>query len=68
MIQIRLPASREPQVWTTKNRGRYHQSRWRHPSDMTDKEWRLVEPLMPSAKRGDDKRTVNIRDVINGVT
>ena len=54
-------------MWTTENRGRYDRSRLRYPSDLTDDEWKLVEPLIPPAKRGGDKRTVNIREVVNGM-
>ena len=39
----------------------------RYPSDLSDEEWKLVAPLIPPAKRGGDKRTVNIREVVNGV-
>ena len=33
----------------------------------TDNEWRLVEPLIPPGKRGGDKRTVVMREVVNGL-
>jgi transposase len=33
----------------------------RYPSDMTDAEWALVEPLIAPAKRGGRKRTVCVR-------
>ena len=49
-------------MWTTENRGRYDRDRLRYPSDLTDEEWKLVEPLIPPAKRGGDKRTVDIRE------
>ncbi len=39
----------------------------RYPSDLTDAEWAHVEPLIPPAKRGGGKRTVNMREVVNGV-
>jgi transposase len=39
----------------------------RYPSDLTDAEWDIVSPLIPPAKRGGNKRTVNIREVVNGV-
>ena len=52
-------------MWTTENRGRYDRGELRYPSDLTGEEWRLVEPLIPPAKRGGDKRTVNIREVVN---
>ena len=54
-------------MWTIANRGRYDRSRLRYPSDLTDDEWKLVEPLIPPGKRGGDKRTVNLREVVNGL-
>ena len=42
-------------------------SELRYPSDLTDNEWRLVEPLIPPGKRGGDKRTVVMREVVNGL-
>ena len=37
------------------------------PSDLTDEEWSLVEPQIPPAKRGGNKRHVNLREVVNGL-
>ena len=37
-------------MWTSKNRARYDRSELRYPSDLTDDEWRLVEPLIPPGK------------------
>jgi transposase len=54
-------------MWTSENRGRYDRSKLRYPSDLTDAEWRLVEPLIPPAKRGGGKRTVSMREVVNGL-
>ncbi len=45
-------------MWTAKNRGRYDRSALRYPSDLTDDEWALVEPLIPPAKRGGNRRHV----------
>jgi transposase len=53
--------------WTSKNRGRYDRSRLRYPSDLTDDEWALVEPLIPLAKRGGNRRHVVVREVVNGL-
>jgi hypothetical protein len=47
-------------MWTSENRARYDRSHLRYPSDLTDDEWKLVEPLIPPGKRGGDKRTVII--------
>jgi transposase len=54
-------------MWTTENRGRYDRSRLRYPSDLTDGEWALIAPLIPPAKPGGNKRTVNLREVMNGI-
>lgn len=54
-------------MWTTLNRKRYDRSQLRYPSDLTDDEWGLVGPLIPPAKPGGNKRTVDIREVMNGV-
>jgi transposase len=56
-----------PPMWTSENRGRYDRSRLRYPSDLTDAEWALIEPLIPPAKRGGNKRTVNLREIVNGL-
>ena len=37
------------------------------PNDITDDEWGLVEPLIPPGERGGDKRTVIMREVVNGL-
>ena len=52
---------------TSKNRGRYDRSELRYPSDLTDAEWGLVEPLIPAGKTGGGKRTVIMREVVNGL-
>ena len=53
-------------MWPNENRARYDRSRLRYPSDLTDDEWKLVEPLIPPGRRGGDKRTVILREVVNG--
>ena len=37
-----------------------------YPSDLTDFEWKVVKELIPSPKKGGGKRTVDIRQIING--
>ena len=46
---------------------RYDRGGLRYPSNLTDEEWALIGPLIPPAKRGGNKRTVEVREVINGV-
>jgi transposase len=54
-------------MWTDENRARYDRSKLRYPSDLTDQEWSLIELLIPPAKRGGNRRTVVVRDVVDGV-
>src|SRR4051812_71643 len=54
-------------MWTIENRARYDRSKLRYPSDVTDEEWSHVEPLIRPGKRGGNKRTVNVREVVNGL-
>src|SRR5262245_48815592 len=54
-------------MWTTQNRKRYDRSQLRYPSDLTDDEWGRVAPLIPPAKPGGNKRSVDVREVMNGI-
>src|SRR5947209_12435058 len=54
-------------MWTVENRARYDRSRLRYPSDLTDEEWALANTQIPRAKRGGNKRTVDVREVMNGL-
>src|SRR4030095_9950644 len=67
VIQGWWPDSGRSPMWTRKNRVRYDRSRLRYPSDLTDDEWAHVEPMIPPAKRGGNKRRVDVREVMNGI-
>lgn len=54
-------------MWTVENRARYDRRKLRYPSDLTDEEWALIAPLISPAKPGGNKRTVDVRQVVNGV-
>ena len=54
-------------MWAVENRPRYDRSGLRHPSGLTGAEWALAEPLIPPAKRRGNKRTVDLREVVNGL-
>src|ERR1700712_1207146 len=54
-------------MWTVENRSRYDRDGLRYPSDLTDEEWALVKAEIPRAKRGGNKLTVDVREVINGL-
>jgi putative transposase len=38
-----------------------------YPSDLTDAQWEELSPLIPLAKLGGRPRTVEMREVINGI-
>jgi transposase len=44
-----------------------NRSRLRYQSDLTAEEWALIAPGISPAKRGGTKRTVDLREVVNGL-
>lgn len=38
-----------------------------YPSDLTDKQWEILAPLIPSAKTAGRPRRVNLREVVNAI-
>lgn len=54
-------------MWTDKHRRAADRRGLRYPSDLTDAEWALVEPMIPPAKHGGRRREVNVREVLNGL-
>jgi putative transposase len=38
-----------------------------YPSDLTDTQWEILEPLIPASKRGGRPREVNMREVVNTI-
>jgi transposase len=54
-------------MWTAEHRLAAVRKGLRYPSDLTDAEWALVEPMIPPAKRGGRRRTVNVREVLNAI-
>ncbi len=51
-------------AWTEITRKDYERRGGRYASDMTDREWALIEPLMPSRKPTGRPRTTDLRDVL----
>ena len=39
--------------------------RKRYPSDLTDEQWQIIEPLLPPAKPGGRPRSTDLREIIN---
>ena len=54
-------------MWTTEHRRMAARQGLRYPSDLTDSEWGLIEPMIPPAKRGGRRREVNVREVLNAI-
>ena len=54
-------------TWTAADRDRYRRDELRYPSDLTDAEWALIAPLIRPAKRGGRRRSVVVREVMNGL-
>ena len=54
-------------MWTAEHRRAADRRGLRYPSDLTDAEWALIEPMIPPAKRGGRKRSVDVREVLNGI-
>jgi transposase len=54
-------------MWKPEHRRAADRRGLRYPSDLMDAEWLLVEPLIPPAKRGGRKRSVDVREVLNTI-
>lgn len=54
-------------MWTPETRARYDRKELRYPSDLSDSEWALIAPRIPSARRGGRRRSVDLREVLNGI-
>lgn len=57
-------------MWTEEHRkraARRAKQVKRYPSDMTDAEWAVIEPLMPYQARRGRRRVVDLRDVANAI-
>ena len=50
-------------MWTPEHRRAANRSGLRYPSDLTDDEWAIVAPMIPPARHGGRKRSVNVREV-----
>ncbi len=54
-------------MWKPEHRLAADRSGLRYPSDLTDAEWTIVEPMIPPARHGGRKRSVNVSEVLNGI-
>jgi len=53
--------------WDDTARVQYNRDKLRYPTDLTDEEWRLIEPLLPPARPGGRPRKTNMRDVMDAI-
>jgi len=42
-------------------------SRNTYPSDLSDRQWQLLEPLIPPEKPRGKRRSVDLREIVNGI-
>lgn len=54
-------------MWKPEQRRAADRSDLRYPSDLTDADWAIVEPMIPPAKSGGRRRSVIVREVLNGI-
>jgi transposase len=54
-------------MWKPEHRHAADRSSLRYPSDLTDSKWALVKPMIPPARHGGRRRSVNVREVLNGI-
>src|SRR5262249_49905179 len=54
-------------MWKPEHRLAADRSGLRYPSDLTGAEWVIVEPMIPPAKHGGRKRTIDVREILNGI-
>lgn len=53
--------------WTEITREQYRRDGLRYASDMTDAEWKLIEPLMPAQCRRGRPREIGLRVILNAI-
>lgn len=56
-----------PMAWTDIARAEHNRDRLCFPSDLTDREWAIVGPMIPGARRGGRPRTTDMRDVMEAI-
>ncbi len=54
-------------MWTPTTRKQHNRKTDRYQSDLTDEEWRVIEPHLPAATGTGRPRTWSMREVVNGI-
>ena len=53
--------------WNDTARIEHRRNCARYPSDLTDREWALIAPLVPPARPGGRPRTTDLRSVVEAI-
>jgi putative transposase len=67
MNERSLPWNVFPQRNRFFGKGKLMDCRNRYPSDLSDGQWKRIEPLIPPAQPGGRPRKVDMREVLNGI-
>ena len=54
-------------MWTKKQREAHKPRAGRYPSDITDEEWAIIEPMLPPPRPGGRRRATDMREVFNAI-
>lgn len=54
-------------MWKPEHRLAADRRGLRYPSDVNDAEWALIAPLIPPARRGGRRRSVDVREILNAI-
>lgn len=54
-------------MWTPTTREQHNRKAARYQSDLTDEEWRVIEPHLPEARTTGRPRTWPMREIVNGI-
>ena len=54
-------------MWTPATRKNYSRNGLRYQSDVTNEEWRVIEPYLPPAKGIGRPRGWPLREIVNGI-
>ena len=54
-------------AWNDTARDQHNRDHLRYPSDLSDREWALIAPMLPAAKPGGRPRTTDLRDVVDAI-
>ena len=54
-------------MWKPEHRRAAERNGLRYPSDLTDAEWAIAGPMIPPGRHGGRKRSVDVREVLNGI-